>query len=79
MDKSNELGHFAQSTSIFCDVDICIADGGHVENFNTKCSFEAIQMTSSKWGSSFQFEQEVNKLVVDHISVNSSTGINIAL
>jgi hypothetical protein len=42
-----------------------------VENFNTKCSFESIQMTSSKWGSSFQFEQEVNKLVVDHIGVNS--------
>lgn len=51
--------------------DICIAVGGHVENFNTKCSFESIQMTSSKWGSSFQFEQEVNKLVVDHIGVNS--------
>lgn len=54
--------------------DICIAGGGHVENFNTKCSFEAIQLTSSKWGSSFQFEQEANKLVVDHISVNSLQG-----
>ncbi len=74
MDKSNELGYFAQSTRFFCDVDICIVVGGHVENFNTTCSFEAIQMTSSKWGSSFQFQQEVDKLIVDHISVKVLQG-----